>query len=136
MSFVSEYNLGRDESTTYFLASLACSLCELLHYGRSLHSQTGGAQADGASHRRGYRLFHGLASYSSFCVPHLPSAYCKMSVAQPGFLPWNPFYATLRTLLRDLAHCTYVLCWEDMIRAMAFRVAGTSNWEILCTPCL
>jgi len=26
MSFVSEYNLGRDESTTYFLASLACSL--------------------------------------------------------------------------------------------------------------
>jgi len=26
MNFVSEYNLGRDESTTYFLASLACPL--------------------------------------------------------------------------------------------------------------
>jgi hypothetical protein len=25
MSFVSEYNLGRDESTTYFLSSLACN---------------------------------------------------------------------------------------------------------------
>jgi hypothetical protein len=133
MSFVSEYNLGRDESTTYFLASLACSICELLHSGRSLHSQTGEAQADGASHRRGHRPFHGLAPYYSFRVPHLPSAYCKTTVAQPGFLPWNPFYATLRTFLCAPSHCTCVLCWKDMIRAMAFRVAGTSNWEILCT---
>jgi hypothetical protein len=131
MSFVSEYNLGRDESTTYFLASLACSLCELLHYGQSLHSQIGGAQADGTSHRRGHRLCHGLAPYYSFRVPHLPSAYCETSVAQPGFLPWNPFYATLRTFLRDPSHCTYVLSQVDMIRAMTFRVAGTSNWEIL-----
>jgi len=69
MSFVSEYNLGRDESTTYFLASLACSLCELLRNGRSFHSQTGEAQADGASHRRGHRPFDDLAPYHSKTTP-------------------------------------------------------------------
>jgi hypothetical protein len=84
MSFVSEYKLGRDESTTYFLASLACPLGELLHYGRSLYSQTGGTQAGCAYHRHGHRLFHGLAPYYLFHVPHLPSAYCKTSVVQPG----------------------------------------------------
>src|SRR5215471_14357164 len=68
MSFVSEYNLGRDESTTYFLASLACSLCELLRNGRSFHSQTDEAQADGASHRRGHRPFDDLAPYHSKVV--------------------------------------------------------------------
>ena len=61
------------------------------------------------------------------------SAYCKTTVARLGFLPWNPFYATLRTCLCAPSHRTCVLCWKDMIRAMAFRVAGTSNWETLCT---
>jgi hypothetical protein len=122
---------GMKAQPTFSLPSPA--LCELLHNGRSLHFQTGEAQADGASHRCGHRPFHVLAPYYSFRVLHLPSAYCKTTVAQPGFLPRNPFYDILRIFFCAPSHCTCVLCWKDMIRTMAFRVAGTSNWEILRT---
>jgi hypothetical protein len=41
-------------------------------------------------------LRYATRSNYPFRVPHLPGAYCKTSVAQPAFLSWNPFYATLR----------------------------------------
>ena len=131
MSFVSEYNLGRDESTTYFLASLACSICELLHNGRSLHSQTGEAQADGTSHRHGHRPFYSLAPYllsrSTFAKVLIAK---RLSLAR--ILAMEPVLCYSSHILMRSVYRPCVLCWKDMIRAIAFRVAGTSNWEILC----
>jgi hypothetical protein len=80
------------------------------------------------------RIYMGVVfEYDSFRIPHLPSAYCKTTVAQPGFLLWNAFYATLRIFFCAPSHCTCVLCWKDMTRTMVFRVAGTSNRAVLCT---
>jgi hypothetical protein len=59
-------------------------------------SKIGGAQAGRAYRKRGHRLFHGLAPYYSFRVPHVLGVYCKTSAAPPIFLSWNQFYATLR----------------------------------------
>ncbi|HEY1247990.1 MAG TPA: hypothetical protein VGE97_03280 [Nitrososphaera sp.] len=37
-----------------------------------------------------------LYTPNSFRVPPVPGVYCKTSGAQPTFLSWNRFYATLR----------------------------------------
>src|SRR5262249_50046717 len=79
-----------------------------------------------ARFRHGHRLFHSVAFYYPLRVPHLPSAYFQTSGAQTAFLSWNPFYATLRTFCEP-SHRTYVLSQVDMIRAMTFCVASTSN---------
>src|SRR5438105_6008152 len=76
--------------------------CKLLYDGRSLHSRLGGVQAGSAYHKRGHRLCRGLAPYHPCRVPHLPGAYCKTIVAQLAFLPWYPFYATLRLFFREV----------------------------------
>ena len=73
MSFVSEYNLGRDESTTYFLASRACSL-RVPALWPALLSQTGGTQARGAYHKRGHQPFHGLTPIIPFAL-HICQAH-------------------------------------------------------------
>src|SRR5215510_12646524 len=58
-----------------------------------------------------------LPQLSQRTRPHGPGAYGKTSVAQPVFLPWKPFYATLRAFLRCPSYRTYVLSWGDVTRA-------------------
>src|SRR5215467_15988748 len=58
-----------------------------------------------------------LHQLSQRTLPHVPGAYGKTSVAQPVFLPWKLFYATLRAFLCCPSDRMYLLSWGDVTRA-------------------